>query len=66
MSECKDKVHTQVKIGFVFPSLAAFGILWALGVIVSEGFWWTVSSLLVPFMGPGTAVYWIVKQFAGV
>ncbi len=66
MKEDSGKKSTRFNISFGFPTLTAFGILWALGIIVSEGFWWTVSSVLVPFMGPVTAVYWLVKQFAGV
>lgn len=40
----------------------ALCVLWGTGIVVAKGFWWTTCALLIPFVGPGTAVYWIVER----
>lgn len=63
-SKNKPVKRTSVRIS-VLNGLMPLAVLWGLGIVVSQGFWWTVSSIFIPFIGPGTAVYWMVEKFTG-
>lgn len=63
-SKSKPVKRTTVRFSLM-PGLMSLAILWGLGVVVSQGFWWTFSSIFIPFIGPGTAVYWMVEKFTG-
>lgn len=43
-----------------------FCILWGMGVIISKGFWATFAAFFIPFIGPATAVFWLIEKFTGV
>lgn len=64
IEDSANKQKRSVRVS-VLSGLMPFAVLWGLGVVVSKGFWWTFSSLFIPFIGPGTAVYWMVEKFTG-
>lgn len=64
IKESEKKSSTTVRFK-LFSWLMPFLILWGTGIVVAQGFWWTFSTIFVPLIGPGTAVYWMVEKFAG-
>lgn len=39
-------------------------IMWLTGVVVAQGFWWTLAALF-PLVGIATTIWWVITKYLG-